>query len=275
MTHAFFFLLVWGGLVPVSGEPEGRLFDPAPYREHLKTILARPEFRAALRESGIALDLHGHPFRSRRYIEAIGSPVRRAWKWLKETAGDVLDRLGRWFRWRSAPRPRQANPAGLDWYQLTRPAVWVAAVIAFWLLLFVLYRTLVGASPSRSPAGQPATEGSDLMPDALTRTVDEWRVAAAACVQRGEWRSAIRALYLSSLNLLHRRGLIHYQRERTNGEYLAMLVGQPTAESFTALTDLFERAWYGAKPLDQPACEFALRLTSQLDELSMRKEAAG
>ncbi len=49
---------------------------------------------------------------------------------------------------------------------------------------------------------------------------------------------------------LEERGLVRYDRSRTNREYLAQLRGKPTYETFVPVVETFERVWYGKRPLD-------------------------
>jgi hypothetical protein len=68
----------------------------------------------------------------------------------------------------------------------------------------------------------------------------------------GDYRTAVRYLYLSSLLLLDERGLLRFDRSRTNHEYLRSLSGAPLlAKPLRAVIDIFDRVWYGFEQIDQ------------------------
>jgi hypothetical protein len=67
----------------------------------------------------------------------------------------------------------------------------------------------------------------------------------------GDYRSAVRYLYLSSLLLLDERGLLHYDRSKTNREYLQSLTGSPElARPLGEVIEVFDNVWYGNHSLD-------------------------
>jgi hypothetical protein len=68
----------------------------------------------------------------------------------------------------------------------------------------------------------------------------------------GDYRTAARYLYLSSLLLLDERGLLRYDRSKTNREYLRNLSGRlDLLNPLRAVIETFDRVWYGFKPLDK------------------------
>jgi len=68
----------------------------------------------------------------------------------------------------------------------------------------------------------------------------------------GDYRQAIRYLYLSALLLLDERGLLRYNRFLTNREYLRQVSNQPDlAGHLRPVIETFDRVWYGFQPVDQ------------------------
>ncbi len=62
----------------------------------------------------------------------------------------------------------------------------------------------------------------------------------------GDYRTAVRYLYLSSLLLLEERGLLRYDRSLTNREYLRTVSHRPElAAILREVIDVFDRVWYG------------------------------
>jgi len=83
--------------------------------------------------------------------------------------------------------------------------------------------------------------------------------------RRGDFRSAVRYLYISSLMLLEERGLIRYDRTQTNQEYLRGVAGKPElAAILRDVIDVFDRVWYGFQSLDEKAFAHYARRVEQL-----------
>ena len=99
--------------------------------------------------------------------------------------------------------------------------------------------------------------------------VDKEMTAATALKQaqilsgEGDYRTAVRYLYLSSLLLLEERGLLRYDRSLTNREYLRSVAHLPQlAAIFHDVVQVFDRVWYGYQPLDEATyTRYAERVT--------------
>ncbi len=116
----------------------------------------------------------------------------------------------------------------------------LALIVAYALrsLLVDLVQTADVANDSFSEAAESLTA------DAALKRAQE--VSAS-----GDYRSAVRYLYLSSLLLLEERGLLNYDRTRTNREYLRSVSHKPELASILRdVVDVFDRVWYGFQALD-------------------------
>jgi hypothetical protein len=128
-------------------------------------------------------------------------------------------------------------------------AAWLFAVIGAIALLSVL------AYAARGMLGNLITE-ADL---AAADPVDEERLTAEGATQRarhlaaeGDYRPAIRYLYLSALLLLEDQGVLRHDRTLTNREYLRHVAGRPAvAVHLAEVIHLFDRVWYGFQPVDE------------------------
>lgn len=68
----------------------------------------------------------------------------------------------------------------------------------------------------------------------------------------GDYRHALRYLYLSALLLLDERGLLRYNRTQTNREYLRQVRSRPDlSEHLKFVVDTFDRVWYGFQPINE------------------------
>jgi len=123
-------------------------------------------------------------------------------------------------------------------------------IVVFLGLVFLvwLFYTLSHASFQRLPAPAAAA------PAAPSRNwIEEARSAAA----RGEFREAIRKIYCAAVLLLGEAGAWDVDPSRTHREYVRLLpAGSARRPHLLAITDCFERSWYGraqASALDYEA----------------------
>jgi hypothetical protein len=87
--------------------------------------------------------------------------------------------------------------------------------------------------------------------------------------QAGDYRSAVRYLYLSTLLLLEDQGLLRYDRSKTNREYLRSISHKPQlAELLREVVDVFDRVWYGFQAIEEQ--EYA-RYAERVSELRRSK----
>lgn len=140
----------------------------------------------------------------------------------------------------------------------------VAAALLFVLSLFYISRNL---SRSLVREAQPAAEGGD---DDETLTSKGAMQRAHSLSGQGDYRSAIRYLYLSSLLVLDEQGLLRYDRSRTNREYLRSISSKPElANPLRDVIDVFDRVWYGFESVDETTYQSYVK---QVDELREKKE---
>lgn len=236
-----------------SESPERRSRE----REQLERILARREFRAARRAAQLELDPPELP-PAPQFLESLA-------RWAKDNIKRFTDWLDRWLQ-----RQQPELPQGGSWIAAgSGPLTWTLVALTLALLAYVAYRWARRRTLPPSP-GQPiaAAPGVTALPDALSQAPDVWARFAEQFARSGEWRLALRALYLELLATLHRRGRIRYERQRTNGDYVAALRATPLGDDFRRLSLTFDVAWYGNKPFAQADYEQALALVRAIDGLT-------
>jgi hypothetical protein len=84
--------------------------------------------------------------------------------------------------------------------------------------------------------------------DEPERTLDEWLVLADELQAKGDFRGAVRALYLASLMRLDEANIIRFNRRETNWEHYSRLEKspmRPESLDFLSPTQHFDRVWYG------------------------------
>jgi hypothetical protein len=85
----------------------------------------------------------------------------------------------------------------------------------------------------------------------------------------GDFRAAVRYLYLSALLILDEHGVLRYDRSLTNREYLRTVADLPeVAATLREVIEVFDRVWYGYQPLDQAAYE---QYATRVAELRRRR----
>jgi len=140
----------------------------------------------------------------------------------------------------------------------------IAAALLFVLALYFISR---GLSRNLVREAQLAAQGGDA--DELLTSKGAIQRAQALSGQ-GDYRNAIRYLYLSSLLVLDEKGLLRYDRSRTNREYLRSVSGKPgVAEPLRDVIEVFDRVWYGFESVDEASYQ---SYTKHVDELREKKE---
>jgi hypothetical protein len=154
------------------------------------------------------------------------------WERVKEWLWDLLDWL--------IPQGWAGSPA----LRFVLTALGIAALGA--ALFFALRGTFAGLATEKELAAEAAGEENLTAAAALKR--------AEALSGEGDYRAAVRYLYLSALLLLEEHGLLRYDRSLTNREYLRSVAGRPELEAaLRRVVEVFEHVWYGYEPLAEPA----------------------
>lgn len=97
----------------------------------------------------------------------------------------------------------------------------------------------------------PDIAGQDGLPSDTTRDSEHAMRRAQSLSRQGDYRMALRYLYLSTLLLLNDRGLIQYDRTRTNREYLQNVAHHPQLKAtLQEIVEIFDRTWYGLSAPD-------------------------
>jgi hypothetical protein len=135
----------------------------------------------------------------------------------------------------------------------------------FVILLLVLYFSFRGVFGEL--VQEASLENAHSSEEGLTAAQAAQRAQDSA--RLGDHRLAVRYLYLSELLLLEERGLLHYNRSRTNREYLRSLQDHPqVALLLQDVIEVFDRVWYGYQAIDD---ESYARYVEQVNRLKEQK----
>lgn len=144
-------------------------------------------------------------------------------------------------------------------------ALVLAAFVAFMIWRFGVVRNV------RKKAGGLLDD------DEPDRTADEWLVQADELTKQGEYRKAIRCLYLACLVRFDDANVAVFDRGQTNWEHLHRIMGSPRKPAgldFRPPTKAFDLFWYGYAPCAaEDVAEFRGTYESLLQLLGMRKAA--
>jgi len=157
---------------------------------------------------------------------------------LVEPPKSIWDRFWSWF-----------------WYQLSQlfstiggeRAIWTIGVIAALAILTYFVVKVTGMNRTTLFARKDTTlaysEGGDNIHDISFNQAIEDAIAS------GNFRLALRLLYLQTLKQLSDTNQIDWQINKTNSDYLHETSGKSWASLFKNLTFNFEYAWYGEMPV--------------------------
>ena len=140
----------------------------------------------------------------------------------------------------------------------------ITGSILFALILFYISRNL-----SRSLAGNAQLGVEDEAGEGIVTSKGALQRAQTLSMQ-GDYRNAVRFLYLSSLLVLDEQGLLRYDRSRTNREVLRSVSSRPDlADPLRDVIDVFDRVWYGYEPVDEQTYQV---YREHVEELREKKE---
>lgn len=194
---------------------------------------------------------------------------RRKWDRPKE-ARETCCESGEWNK--ATPR----EPSGVDapdfqvGSEIFKVLAIILIVVALGLLLLAVLRRF--QARGAAPAGQTLIAESieheePTEEDALAFTPEDWQTRAVRLADSGDYRLAIRSLYLALLVALHRRQLIAYDEAKTNWEYETELrarlrrrrsADRAPLDGFNRLTSVFDLVWYGERDADRTMFEQCL-----------------
>ena len=188
------------------------------------------------------------------------------WKEQENPIGKWLDEL--WLRFQRWLAGLFGNPEPIQGGQVATVTFDVVPFLTALLLMVVLayvFRSVFVDLAAESRLGEDMDANSEPI------TAEQAFARAQSLSRGGDYRSAVRYLYLSSLLLLDERGLLRYDRSKTNHEYLRSVEGQPElAKSLREVIDVFDNTWYGYHTLDEDSFK---HYSDHVEELKEKKSS--
>ncbi len=239
--------------VSVERAPSARAgtMDPAALNRSIDRALEGRDFQWRLRprdRGDLGEEAETGPVRA--FVRSSIELVREVFT----AVANLVERITSWVRdlFSSSERPtRAAGPGGVT---AIRALVYVLLAGVVLLLAWMLWGFYRQRGPRVTPVqAQPVAAVADLNDETLhagTLPADDWLRLAEEQITRGEWRLALRALYLASLARLAAGGRVSLAKAKTNLDYEWELRRRSPGEetlhaSFRVRRRAFERVWYG------------------------------
>ncbi|RKH41067.1 DUF4129 domain-containing protein [Corallococcus sp. AB050B] len=255
------------GLTQVTATAEAQArADARAATDRARAILARPEFQERPEKA---------PAEPKE--EEVPPPESSWWR-------RFIDKLGAWLRdffKRHNPEPRSRDTAlpvsgGAAANALVVMLVALTLAVLGVVVVSILKRKRADTGPALEVSTVDAAALAGSANHALSRPPEGWAHLADALAAKGEYREAVRNLYLALLSRLHRDGAIHYDETLSNWDYLRAFRGRPEVKApFRELTRRFDFAWYGNVPVGADGYTEFRAITAPLLAAPPAQEAAG
>lgn len=225
-----------GRSIPINHAPIIAILetDPPPTRERVSELFTSwvETRRGMLNFSTADLDSLREILADDRFIYGEEPPLPAWRQWINERIAEIL----RFF----------SRGGGLLANDLTGNILSAASVIVLVLVFAYILRNLVG---NFTPEATLQDEfGEEEIPLNAEMALERAQTLSTG----GDYRTAVRYLYLSSLLMLEERGLLRYNRSLTNREYLKAVAHRPElVQWLQPVIDVFDRVWYGYQPLSK------------------------
>ena len=245
------------GILLISSAPtwadQQRPIETKALDQSIEEVLSRPEFtwRMPRDFKPPAEEVEKGPFV--RIVEWIGDKfvivIKAVYGW--------VERLVEWLA-ELIPKSENAPPSSADWVKSARVLIVLLLSVLLCMMLWIFYRVL-GRRRSNSVdmeavAVVPDLDLSDENVHADELPLNRWLDLAKELHRKGEWRLAMRALYLATLAHLGEENKITIATYKSNRDYLNELHrrAHDNKDLLTAFVDIvnrFETVWYGMRKI--------------------------
>jgi hypothetical protein len=167
--------------------------------------------------------------------------IGSAAEFLANKIGDMIEALLKRF---SGADP-DFNPAFIP-PGVGSALIWIVIAIISAVVLGLVIYLLSRAKWAKRAAKSGG--GGLLDDDEPDRSADEWLAEADALAAAGDYRRAVRCLYLACLMRLDENHICEFRRWETNWEHLYRIESSPAAPeslNYRKLTQRFDLIWYG------------------------------
>lgn len=237
--------------------PTASLLDPSQLDQSIDAVLERGDFAWRLRPLPGAAEESNGPFASflREGARYVGKLFRSVVQWVRRVVDWVMRKL----------TPEDGPRAGRGAVAVAAPlliygSIALAVLLLLWLVISVVReaRRRNAVVVAAQPVVQAAPDLRDESVHAAQLPAEGWLDLARTEAARGEWRLALRALYLATLARLAVEGLVSLARSKTNLDYERELRRRALSrvelvEQFSGRRRRYEEVWYGRVPAEETA----------------------
>ncbi len=223
--------------------PDGRVLDIVPLLADIDNVDdARARLEAVLGQLERIDNDHtaDRLLALERVIHRLDLTGLSLWERLQRWFSDLLDRILPQRQTATGSAVGQTVSAIIGWGVVAVGSILLAGLLNYWLRRFlggILTDSVV--RQRRTESGEPATAA-------------EARQQASAQAYSGDYRQAVRSLFLSALLRLRENDLLHYADSQTNREVLANLgPDDPARPHLEPVVETFDRVWYGIREPDE------------------------
>lgn len=130
---------------------------------------------------------------------------------------------------------------------------WIAVIAAAMALGYHIYHRLKEMPKTSARLSRnPSVQGVEETPESLDPSeLEQWDARRREAEARGDYRAALRWLFLGTLKLLAEQRHVVLKRDKTGEAYLRELRTSTLESGFRQSLRFYERAWFGAMPPDQ------------------------
>lgn len=164
--------------------------------------------------------------------------------------------------WLSPEREQSGNgkDASVNRKAMLALIVFIVALIAAGVVVFILRRKRSVVVAAQAVTAAPAVNLADESLTADRLPESEWLALADEWMEKGDFRLALRAMYLGSLNYLSARDLVSLRRWKSGLDYRRELARRARSKpdlplAFSRSVAIFEQGWYGKHSVDRTMAE--------------------
>lgn len=146
------------------------------------------------------------------------------------------------------PRQDMEMPSFGSWGGLKNAAYIIAFLLLAAVVVYLFYR--VGNMTPADKKSKPLA-GLAEWEDAWSLDANALDIELQNAVEKGQFKPAIRLLYLRNLKMLMDKGIVKPSPEKTNSQYMAEVIKAQLHSPFRYCTQVYETVWYGDAVPDQ------------------------
>lgn len=153
-------------------------------------------------------------------------------------------------------RPERTEPE--DTFQPSQSATELLKMLLYVIVILLIMTILLGLGhllTKRVATTENVTETPSPEVDIQDITAIDPQQMIDKALQNGDYRGAIRGLFLRNLQLMDQHHLIDWKPYKTNRDYLNELINADNYNSLIHMVNTYERIWYGNIDIDAATYE--------------------